>query len=139
MLSGLTLITRNRSPRGPPPTPGWPSPATRILEPLSTPAGILTCRRLLRGTTPWPAQVLHTLPATSPVPWQVGQTSVDWIVNVRIEPRYASLNVTSTGCSMLSPARLEKLVRARVLVLVLVPPMPLRPKTVSKKSEKPLP
>src|SRR5579875_2885825 len=117
--------------------PGCPSPATRILEPVSTPAGILTWSRLVLTIVPWPPQLEQARVLTSPVPRQIGQTSVDLILNVLDPPIYASCRVTSSGCSMLSPPRLRKPSCPRIPPMPLIPLVAVRPNSASKKSEKP--
>src|SRR5688500_8797541 len=59
-----------RSPAGPPPTPGSPLPARRILEPSSTPAGILTFRRSVSSVVPAPLHFGQVRENTCPRPWQ---------------------------------------------------------------------
>jgi len=48
-------------------------PDTRILDPLSTPGGILTLMRSVFGTMPLPLQDLQGFGLIVPAPRQVGQ------------------------------------------------------------------
>src|SRR3546814_910425 len=52
---------------------GSPLPLERMRMPSSMPAGILTCRVLLRRMRPTPSQDGHGSVISLPVPWQVGQ------------------------------------------------------------------
>src|SRR5258708_26017616 len=87
------MISRNRSPGGPPPGPTSPSPASWMWVPSSTPAGILTLtvRRVL--TRPSPSHSGHGLRMTVPNPPQLGHARdvITWprndLVTWLISPR----------------------------------------------------
>ena len=53
--------------------PGSPLPLERMRMPSSMPAGILTCRVLLRRMRPTPSQAWRGSVISLPLPWQVGQ------------------------------------------------------------------
>ena len=53
--------------------PGSPLPLERMRMPSSMPAGILTCRVLLRRMRPTPSQAWQGSVISLPLPWQVGQ------------------------------------------------------------------
>ena len=77
-LCGLTWITIYRSP-GSPSRIASPRPLSRIAEPSSTPAGILTLISWRSRTTPLPLHWVHFLSATLPSPPQVRQVIACWI------------------------------------------------------------
>src|SRR6185295_14170754 len=70
---GATWVSTTRSPAGPPRSPAWPWPRFRILVPVLTPGGIVTCSVRRTWRTPAPPHVSHGSSTTVPAPPHVGQ------------------------------------------------------------------
>src|SRR5215468_5761891 len=107
------------SPRPPPWTPPAPSPATRMREPVSTPAGIFTSRlrRLFAQPPPWHCG--HGLRLTRPDPPHAGQGSSSSNDSGRLTPVKASSRESSmaTSTSPPRPAATHEVVEIDVLGL----------------------
>src|SRR5712671_7070484 len=103
-----------------------PCPASRMVEPSRTPAGIFTS--IVFGLKTWPAppHVGHGLLSFTPTPLHVGQVSAACNCKVRRPPRCASSRDNSSSASTSCPRLLRRADR---------PPRPNR----SPKSKPPAP
>src|SRR5215470_8055794 len=91
------------SPRPPPCVPPAPSPATRIREPVSTPAGILTSRLRRLLAHPVPRHSGQGFRLTCPDPPQVGQGSSSSSDSGRLTPVKASSSESARAPSHSPP------------------------------------
>jgi hypothetical protein len=83
--SSRTRTPTYRSPGGPPRSPAWPRPETRIRCPSAIPAGTLTSTRRGETVIPRPSHVWHGVSATRPSPphWSHSAVRTIWPKRVR--------------------------------------------------------
>ena len=100
-----TRVLTIRSPRGPPNGPALPSPRTRICEPESTPAGIVTDTGSTARRTPRPPQEGHRASPTTPVAPHLAHGENRGTSSRRLVPRTTSANASCTVTCTSSPRR----------------------------------
>lgn len=114
---------------GPPPGPTSPSPASWILVPLSTPAGILTVRVRRDRTRPSPAHSGQGVGTTVPKPWHWGQGRevMTWPRKERVtcetspRPRHMSQVCAAVPGAAPSPAQVPQVTAVSTWMSFVVP------------------